>query len=95
MNINDDTILAFRAARDLMRLYDAYRSETRAQIAAMQQTRRYRFRAGTAMNDAKRLELAYLGMRETLAWRTDKVFAIRRNQIRRRLSELLGLPERS
>lgn len=91
MLINDDTVRASLAARDLIRLYDAYRANTRAQIAAIQQVQR-RFKAGEA--DARLpIKLTIIKQREALAWHTDAVYAERREQVRRRLYELQDLPE--
>lgn len=94
MNINDETVTTFRAARDLVRLYDAYRSEIRAQILGLQQVMRHMARNGSTPTDSYRLEWSELERREAQAWNADRVFAIRREQIHRRLLDLQGLPER-
>jgi hypothetical protein len=91
MNINDDSVRAYYAARDLLRLYDVYRSKTRAQIATDQQIRRQL--ADRKPNSKQVLSLARIDRHEALLWHTDAVFGDRREQVRRRLFEILGLPE--
>jgi hypothetical protein len=94
MTINDETVAAVRAARELLRLYDAYRCDTRAQIAMLQQMERHQDKTEKRASDEKQLAAGELHLQEALAWRTDLTFAIRREQMRRRLLDLQGLPVR-
>lgn len=92
MRIDDETVRAAHASRDLIRLYDAYRATARAQIAAIQQVRRHL--SAAARPDPQRvIVLAQIGRREALAIHTDAVYAERREQVRRRLHELQDIPE--
>ncbi len=92
MEINDETVLAYIATRDLLRLYDAYRATTRAQIAATQQIRRHRFPPDTQLTEDMATELSALNREESLFWHTDAVYGLRRNQMRQRLFEILDIP---
>ena len=91
MKIDDDTVRAYYATRDLLRLYGVYQSTTRAQIAATQQIRRHV--AGRKSKSNRALTIAQLDRQEMLFWHTDAVLNDRREQVRRRLFELLELPQ--
>ena len=93
MEINDKTVVAAKGARDLIRLYDVYRASTRAQIAAIQQIKRHLFPVNTELNDEQVAERSELEREESFSWHTDAVFAVRRDQVRLRLFELLDIPE--
>ena len=92
MRIDNETVRASHAMRDYIRLCDAYRATARSQIAAIQQIRRHLTAPGEPTTDQRTNELADLASREALTAQTDAVFAERREQIRRRLYELLALP---
>ena len=91
MLINDDTVRACHATRDLLRLYEAYRATARAQSAAFAQVRRHLTPSAPGMSPPSR-QLARISRREALARHTDAVVAERGEQIERRLYELQELP---
>jgi hypothetical protein len=93
MRIDDETVRAAHASRELIRLYDAYRATARAQIAAIQQVRRHLNAAVDRRDPARAIALAWIHRREALAMHTDAVYAERREQVRRRLHELQDIPE--
>jgi hypothetical protein len=92
MRIDNETVRASHAMRDFMRLCDAYRATARSQIAAIQQIRRHLTVPGAPTTAQRTSEFADLGSQEALIVQTDAVFAQRREQIRRRLNELLEVP---
>lgn len=93
MRIDDDTVRAAHAARELLRLYDAYRAAARAQSLAAAQLGRH-LRAASVRDEGGRIrDLARLSRRESLAAHTDAVYAERRAQVLRRLHELQDIPE--
>ena len=92
MRIDDETVRAAHASRDLIRLYDAYRATARAQIAAIQQVRRH-LNAAARPDPQRAIALAQINRREALAIHTDAVYAERREQVRRRLHELQDIPD--
>ncbi len=93
MRIDDDTVRAAHAARELLRLYDAYRATVRAQSAASAQLRRHLLAVPTDEVTARALNIARLEEREALDRRTDAVYARRRAEVLRRLHELQDIPE--
>ncbi len=93
MRIDDETVRAAHASRDLIRLYDAYRATARAQIAAIQQVRRHLYADADRTDTERAIALARIDRREALAMHTDAIYAERREQVRRRLHELQDIPE--
>lgn len=95
MRIDDDTVRAAHAARQLLRLYDAYRASARAQRAAATQLIAH-LRAAPASDPARRaVDIARLEERAAVDRRSDAVYAQRRAQVLRRLHELQDIPEPS
>lgn len=93
MRIDDDTVRAAHACRELMRVYVAYRAAARAQMAAIQQVRRHMSKAIATPTPQQLVGLATIERLETLARHTDAVYAERREQVWRRLEELQDIPE--
>lgn len=93
MEIDDETVQRYYATRDLLRLYNAYRVTTRAQIAVSQQIRKHIASRSTKDASARDLKLArYIHYEELLRY-TDAVYRNRVEQLNRRLNELLEIPE--
>jgi hypothetical protein len=93
MQINDETVRAHAAARRLLDLYDAYRAASRAHAIVLRRLEE-RVRAGEDVPAEKRQrDLMVLQRRIALAAETDSVFAVRRDQLRRRLLDLQGVEE--
>jgi len=95
MRIDDDTVLRAHAARELLRLYDAYRATARAQRSAAAQLRAHLQAAPARDPAARAAEIARLQEREAFERRTEAVYAVRRRQVLRRLHELQDIPEPS
>jgi hypothetical protein len=93
MRIDDDTVRAAHAARELLRLYDAYRATIRAQKMASAQLRRHLRAAPLRDAATQAMRMAALEEREALDARTDAVYALRRAQVLHRLNELQDIPE--
>jgi hydroxypyruvate isomerase len=93
MRIDDDTVRAAHAAREMLRLYDAYRASIRAQQIASRQLRRHLRAAPLRDAATQAMRISALEEREALDARTDAVYALRRAQVLRRLHELQDIPE--
>ena len=92
VEINDDTVRAFLARRDLARLYLAYQAETKAQIAATQQMQRHVERGGLRRREDEGIAMAKLGRTEAFLRELDATYDARRKQVDGRLLELLNIP---
>jgi hypothetical protein len=91
LTIDDQTVTAYTALQELRFLYDAYRASSRAHVMVLQRIESGlgdRRMTGEERNRT-RLELI---RHASLASETDAVFAIRAEQVRRRLLELRDLP---
>lgn len=88
MRIDDDSVQAYHATRELIGLYDAYRATARAQIAAFQQAHRHLARR-RGPDPKLQAKLAHLRRQEALAWETDAVYAERVGQLAGRLGEII------
>jgi hypothetical protein len=89
--ITDETVLAYSAARDLNALYAAYRAASRAHLLVLS---RLEEGAEREADDDERLAVQrHIARRAGLARETERVFAIRSAQMRRRMLELRGLAE--
>jgi hypothetical protein len=87
MDVDDDSVRAYRACRDLLGLYDAYRATHLAQLYAIARLRRVRSATGDAA------EVAKLDREAALTRQVDLVIAERSEQLWRRLLGLVGLAE--
>lgn len=88
MRIDDDTVGAFHATRELIALYDAYRATTRAQVIAFRQVLRHLSGPQRAGAPRRAATLAGVRTQEALARHTDEVFAQRTAQLLERLAEI-------
>lgn len=93
MKINDKTVNTYKAARELLQLYDAYRASTRAQIAAIQQIKRHLFPSNSELTQEQIAEQSKLNREESLFWHMDATFGVRREQVLHRIFELQDIPE--
>lgn len=93
MRIDDDSVRAAHATRELIRLCDAYRANARAQWAAAGQLVRHLRAAPTADPAAQALRIAAIEAQQALDRRVDAVHGQRRAQLLRRLHELQDIPE--
>ncbi len=93
MRIDDDTVRAAHASRELIRLYDAYRATARAQWAAADQLIRHLQGAPTRDRAAQAMRIAAIEAQQALDRRADAVYGQRRAQVLRRLHELQDIPE--
>ena len=91
MRIDDETVTACTALRELRFLYDAYRASSRAHVMVLQRIESGLDDQRMTRDKRNRVRLALI-RRASLASETDAVFAIRAEQIRRRLLELCDLP---
>lgn len=90
--IDDDTVQAHRAARDLVSLYLAYQAETAAQAVATSQIRRRIERRGLAAGGDPALAQTRLRRTEAFLSELAATYDLRRRQVERRLLELRGVP---
>lgn len=84
MAIDDAAVFAYRALRDLDRVYDAYRAAARAHAFVVSQ-----LGAGLDQQSPREAQvLLHLHQRSDVAHETDIVCDIRSGQVRRRMTEL-------
>ena len=92
VDINENTVRAYFAARDLARLYLAYQAESRAQIAAAQQLQRHIERGGIRRPGEEAVVKAKLNRTEAFLRELDATYDARRKQVEGRLLELMNIP---
>jgi hypothetical protein len=93
MQINDETVTAHATVRGLRDLYDAYRAASRAHAMVLRRLEMGVQGAEDVPAEQRQRDLTALQGRIALAAETDGVFAIRRDQLRRRLLDLQDVPE--
>lgn len=84
MAMDDAAVFAYRALRDLDRVYDAYRAAARAHAFVLS-------RLGAGLDEQSQREalvLLHLHQRSDVAHETDIVCDVRSAQVRRRMAEL-------
>jgi hypothetical protein len=88
MRIDDDSVSAYHATRELIALYDAYRATTRAQVVAFRQMLRILSEPDRMPDPQRPARLAEVRTQEALTRHIDAVFAQRTAQLLERLAEI-------
>jgi hypothetical protein len=92
MEIDDETVRAYSGARELCALYEAYRASSRAHLIVLERIGDSVERNATMAVNRRQETLLQVVRRAALARQTDAVFAVRAQQLRERMRDLLGLP---
>lgn len=92
--IDDDSVAAYAAARELRALYAAYRATSRAHVLVLRRMAAGLEADATTAREERERARQEIVRRTARARETEVVFGIRADQLRRRLLELRGLPVR-
>jgi hypothetical protein len=93
MDITAETVTAYHAVRGLQQLYDAYRATSRANMFVLGRLMRGIQDADGVPAEKRTRDYVAAAAQAALSRQSEAIFTLRRDQLRRRRLELLGLEE--